>query len=178
MNYLKSILFVTVLIMPIGAFAAGAHEDLGCVGCHGIHTAKDGTAIFGIAANTKDINPRTQKPYSGVTALCLGCHQDSDNGGDDIMPISGHMSHPFNITEINPKIAAVPEPLLRKGSFECVSCHDPHPSNPNYRYLRSSTSDGADMAKFCSVCHSAKADPANVNKDSFFDSMDQTKVTK
>ena len=178
MNYLKSIVFATILAVPTGVFAAGAHEDLACVGCHGIHTAKDGKVIFGVVPNTVDINPRTQKPYSGVTSLCLGCHQDSDKGGDDILPVAGHMSHPFNISEVNPKIAAVPQTLLRDGSFECVSCHDPHPSNPNYRYLRVATDEGSSMSKFCSVCHSAKVDPNNVNKDSLFNSMDQRKAVK
>jgi len=176
MKYLGSMLFVTLLALPTGAMAAGAHEDLACVGCHGIHTAKAGEVIFAVAPNSLDVNPRTQKIYSGVTALCLGCHQSSDKGGDDILPIAGHMSHPFNITEINPKVAAVPTSLLREGSFECVSCHDPHPSNPNYRYLRVDTEGGSSMSRFCSVCHSAKADPKNVNKEPLFSSMDQRKA--
>lgn len=176
MHFLKCLIVVAVMALPATVLAAGAHEDLSCVGCHGIHTAKDGKLIFAVSPNTKDINPATGKAYAGVTALCLGCHQSSENGGDDIMPVSGHMSHPFGMSQINPKVAAVPDEVLRDGSFECVACHDPHPSNPNYRYLRVSTGGGANMSQFCSVCHSVKADPKNINTQELFNSMDQTQA--
>jgi predicted CXXCH cytochrome family protein len=83
------------------------------------------------------------------------------------------MSHPFNIAKINPRVAAVPASALREGVFECVGCHDPHPSNPNYRYLTVNTNGGSNMNRFCSVCHSVKVDPKNVNAQPLFSSMDQ-----
>lgn len=174
---MKKLLILSVfLFLPIGALAAGAHEDLSCVGCHGIHTAKDGKLIFAVPANSKDTNPRTGQPYSGITALCLGCHQSGEKGGEDIMPVEGHMSHPYSLSKINPKIAAVPAEALRDGNFECVGCHDPHPSNPNYRYLRVDTDGGSKMSSFCSACHSVKADPKNRNTQKLFNSMDQTQA--
>ena len=59
------------------------------------------------------------------------------------------------------------------GRFECVSCHDPHPSNPNAKYLRVDTKSQS-MDAFCGVCHSAKADAKLVaKKAAIFTSMDQ-----
>ena len=176
MKLIKLFVVVALLSLPVSALAAGAHEDLGCVGCHGIHTAKDGKLIFAVSANSKDVNPRTGQPYSGVTALCLGCHESADKGGEDIMPVDGHMSHPFGISKINPKVASVPSEVLRDGKFECVGCHDPHPSNPNYKYLRVGTNGGSKMSTFCSVCHSVKVDPKNRNAQDLFNSMDQTQA--
>lgn len=177
MQLIKILSIIALIALPATAFAAGAHEDLSCVGCHGIHTAKDGQLIFAVPPNSKDVNPINGKPYAGVTALCLGCHQTSEKGGEGIMPVSGHMSHPFNISKINPKVAQVPVSVLRDGSFECVACHDPHPSNPNYRYLRVDTDAGSKMSQFCSTCHSVKVDPKNINKKPLFDSMDQRKAS-
>jgi predicted CXXCH cytochrome family protein len=75
---------------------------------------------------------------------------------------------------VNPRLAKVPPELLRDGHFECVGCHDPHPSNPNFRYLRvSATGKAPSMSEFCSVCHPGKADP-NRKAAPLFDSMDET----
>ncbi|RME67917.1 MAG: cytochrome C [Nitrospirae bacterium] len=177
-NLLFSLLVFTVIIVtcPSGVFGAGPHDSLSCTGCHSIHDAKD-DLIFAVKANKVAKNPKTKKPFKGVTALCLGCHASSKQGGMDIKPISSHKSHPFGITKINNKVARVPKSLLRDGRFECVSCHDPHPSNPNYKYLRVSTKGGAEMDRFCSLCHPAKVDKKHRTSTSkVFTSMDETKV--
>ncbi len=167
---------LVVCIVPVLAYAAGGHDGLTCTGCHALHTAKDGSLIFAVEPNKKDVNPRTKQPYTGITALCLGCHQTPEKGGQGIKPIGGQMSHPFGINSVNPKVAHVPAEMLRDGKFECISCHDPHPSNPNYKYLRLDTgNNGAKMENFCSVCHASKADPkaASAAKAKLFSSMDE-----
>lgn len=162
-----------LLCLPALAFAFGPHDDLTCTGCHAIHTAK-GKLIFAVAPNKKLLNPATGQPYSGVTALCLGCHQTPNNGGMGIAPISPAHSHPFSVVP-NPKVANVPASVLRDGKLECVGCHDPHPSNPNYKYLRVDTKGGAKMQIFCAMCHASKADPKDVTKVKIFSSMDERK---
>ncbi|MDA8085827.1 MAG: hypothetical protein M0Z75_03930 [Nitrospiraceae bacterium] len=162
-----------LLVLPAYAFAFGPHDDLSCTGCHSIHKAK-GQLIFAVKPNSKLINPRTKRPYSGVTALCLGCHQTPNNGGMGIDPISPEHSHPFDVVP-NPKVAKVPAWDLRDGKLECVSCHDPHPSNPNYKYLRVDTAGGAKMQNFCAMCHPAKADPSSLKNIKVFSSMDENK---
>ncbi len=161
--------------LPATALAAGGHDAVGCVGCHAIHTAKD-QIIFAVAANKQVVNPKTKQPYTGTTALCLGCHEDSSKGGQGYAPISGHMSHPYGLGSVDAKIAKVPPELLREGGrFECLGCHDPHPSNPYYKYLRVDTAKGAKMDAFCGVCHPIKADPSAAGeKTAFFTSMDET----
>jgi predicted CXXCH cytochrome family protein len=165
MRILPAFLFVLLLLLPAVVFAAGGHEPLSCTGCHGIHTAK-GDIIFVVAPNNKELDA-SGKPYSGVTALCLGCH--SVNGGMGILPVAGKHSHPYGIKP-NPKVAKVPSNVLRNGKLGCVGCHDPHPSNPNKRYLRV----GGDMANFCSLCHSSKSGK-KIDSSKMFDSMDERK---
>ncbi len=165
-------LAVAVAVLPLSALAAGGHDSVGCTGCHSIHAAK-GEVIFAVGPNKQAINPKTKQPYSGTTALCLGCHEDSAKGGQGYAPISAHMSHPYGLATIDPKVAKVPAELLREGGrFECLGCHDPHPSNPNYKYLRVDTAKGSKMDAFCAVCHPVKAEAQE--KVALFTSMDET----
>ncbi len=166
--FLLSLLIV--MAIPALALAAGPHEGLDCTGCHGIHTAQ-GDIIFAVTPNTEAINPATGKPNTGVTALCLGCH--SETGGMGILPVVGKKSHPFGVTP-NAKVASVPAELLREGKLECVGCHDPHPSNPNYKYLRVSTGGGAKMESFCNLCHASKSG-RQASPSDIFSSMDERK---
>ena len=160
------------LVVPALAFGFGAHEGLSCTGCHGIHTAK-GDVIIGVAPNAKAVNPKTKKPFGGITALCIACHETMENGGMGILPVSAAMSHPYNVTP-DPKVATVPSMLLRDGKLECSSCHDPHPSNPNFKYLRVDTKGGAVMQGFCGICHGSKTDKKSA--PALFDSMDERRT--
>ena len=175
MSVRRLVLVAVASAFPLAALAAGAHDSVGCTGCHSIHTAK-GEIIFAVAQNKTMLNPKTKQPYSGTTALCLGCHADSKDGGQGYAPVSGHMSHPFGLASVNPKVAKVPPELLREGGrFECMGCHDPHPSNPYYKYLRVDTAKGSKMDAFCGVCHPIKADVATVKETAvLFTSMDET----
>lgn len=158
--------------LPLAARAAGGHDSVGCTGCHAIHTAK-GEIIFAVQPNKQAINPKTKQPYGGTTALCLGCHEESSKGGQGYAPVSGNHSHPYGLATVNAKVAKVPGELMRDGRFECIGCHDPHPSNPNYKYLRVDTAKGSKMDGFCAVCHPVKTD-APASKVAIFDSMDET----
>ena len=168
----RKLAIALVTLAPAAAFAAGGHDAVGCGGCHSLHSAK-GELIFAVQPNTKYLNPKTKQPYGGSTGLCLACHQDSDKGGQGFAPVSQHSSHPFGIAQVNAKVAKVPAELMRDGRFECIGCHDPHPSNPNYKYLRVDTKGGKDMDVFCAVCHAMKADGGSVQKTAFFSSMDE-----
>jgi predicted CXXCH cytochrome family protein len=164
------------LVAPAAALAAGGHDSIGCTGCHSLHSAK-GNVIFAVAPNTKMLDPKTKQPYQGTTALCLACHADADKGGQGYAPVWQHNSHPFGLSTVNPKVARVPSVLLREGGrFECLGCHDPHPSNPNYKYLRVEVGKkGEKMDAFCGACHSTKAD-VSAERIAIFDSMDETKA--
>lgn len=172
---MKRVLIVLALAMalalPAIASAAGGHDSLECSGCHSIHDAQ-GPIIFAVAPNNKALDPATKQPYKGVTALCLGCHEVT--GGMGIKPIEGKKSHPYSVTP-DPKVAGVPAELLRDGKLECIGCHDPHPSNPNHKYLRVDTKGGSNMSNFCSLCHSSKSGK-KVSSAQFFNSMDQRNV--
>ncbi len=166
---------VAVLVGGVG-YATGPHQDLDCLGCHDPHYAK-AEKLFKVK-NDVLINPRTGTKIDHTSALCLGCHNIHQFGGGDVKPIHLHMTHPVNIVP-NPKIAKVPDQLLRDGMLQCVSCHDPHPSNPNWKYLRVDSTGGAKVGQFCLACHPAKADTsfygiAQADID-FFSSMNEDK---
>jgi predicted CXXCH cytochrome family protein len=176
MSRASRLLLVLALAAPVSAFAAGGHDSVGCVGCHSIHTAK-GDIIFAVAPNKSGVNPKTKQAFSGTTALCLGCHEESGKGGQGYAPIHANMSHPYGLANVDPKIAKVPGELLRDGGrFECLGCHDPHPSNPNFKYLRVDTgAKGQSMDGFCAVCHPIKADASTIaTRAALFTSMDET----
>ena len=169
----KALLSVSFVLLGSGAaFAAGAHDGMQCTGCHNIHYAK-GPILFQVAPNMKAMPQGAEATANTRAQLCLGCHSEADKGGMGILPISAHTTHPFG-RRVNPKVAKVPPELLRDGIMDCVSCHDPHPSNPNYKYLRVDTKGGQEMAKFCDMCHPAKVDKS-VNRDTLkvFNSMDE-----
>jgi len=168
-------ILILVLFLPAIASAYGGHDGLNCTGCHGIHNAK-GEIIFAVEPNKKAINPKTKQSFTGTTALCLGCHETVERGGLGILAVSASHSHPYGLTP-SAKVASVPAIFLRDGKLECVGCHDPHPSNPFYMYLRVDTSKGAKMAEFCALCHASKASPKDVAAMKVFDSMDERKFT-
>ncbi|MDD4951357.1 MAG: cytochrome c3 family protein [Desulfovibrionaceae bacterium] len=138
------------------AMAAGPH-DMECMECHSTHYAKGDYAI-GVSPNDKAINPaRTaiKKTAADIDALCLGCHNDEAG----IMPVALQSSHP---TGVRPTYTNVPKQLLKDNMFSCVSCHNPHPSNPNYKYLIVATDGGKTMGVFCAKCHPAQCDPSSI----------------
>ena len=174
MSFSRGLALAALAVLPLSALAAGGHDSVGCTGCHAIHTAK-GEIIFAVGPNKQVLNPKTKQAYTGTTALCLGCHEESSKGGQGYAPISSHMSHPYGLASVNQKVAKVPQELLREGGrFECLGCHDPHPSNPNYKYLRVDTAKGSKMDAFCGVCHPIKADPSASERVVLFTSMDES----
>jgi len=65
-----------------------------------------------------------------------------------------HESHPVGI--VVDKVILPKESRGFKGQenqLTCLGCHDHHPSNPNYMYLRWPTDKGKNIPKFCAHCH-------------------------
>jgi hypothetical protein len=170
----RVLLLVLAIAFPLGASGSGGHDALGCAGCHSIHAAR-GEAIFALAPNSKVIDPRTGRASGALTALCLSCHADQDAGGRGTAPVSDHFHHPFSVGPVNPRLAQVPPGLLRGGRFECVGCHDPHPSNPNFRYLRVPVTRTPTLSELCGLCHPRQSDRARPSP-ALFTSMDEQAV--
>lgn len=145
-----------VLGLALPAAAYGPH-DPNCVECHSLHAAK-GKAILAVAPNTAEKNPATGAGATGDVALCLGCHNEEQG----IMPISLTSTHPVGMKPAKLKIPS--EYLKGDGSLGCMSCHDPHPSNANYKYLRGSVAKGSELGKFCALCHTEQADAGAFSK--------------
>lgn|GEM_PF-462335 len=176
MKIIKLLASMSVGVVVI--FASGPHDSITCLGCHSTHFAM-GNKAFAVK-NTASINPRTGEKIKGLVAnRCLGCHQLEQNGGAGVRPIHLHITHPIGMIP-DPKIADVPESLLNNGKLDCISCHEAHPSNANFMYLRVDTKRGKNIEHFCMVCHSAKGDLKAMGiKDAdaieVFSAMDQSK---
>lgn len=141
---------VCVLLLPVAARAMGGHDKVRCNGCHNDRAV--------MAGNKKLLDPATQQPYAGSTGICLACHETVEQGGKGYLPVSREHSHPFALASVNPRRAKVPADLLVKDRFACMSCHDPHPSNARYKYLRTDVGPaGEKMDAFCATCHPSKA---------------------
>ncbi|MDF1524719.1 MAG: cytochrome c3 family protein [bacterium] len=141
---------LAILASPTVIYAAGPHDN-DCTECHSLHDTQ-GNFSFGVAPNQSEKYTATGQTVSGTDALCLGCHNEDEG----IMPIHLTKSHPVGV---KPKKAFVPQEVLgNNGELTCGSCHDPHPSNPNYKYLRVGTNDGRKMGAFCAYCHEAMVD--------------------
>jgi predicted CXXCH cytochrome family protein len=93
---------------------------------------------------------------------CTGCHGIHDAETGNLI-----FADPYGIKP-NPKVAKVPSSLLRNGKLECIGCHDPHPSNPNKKYVRV----GGNMQDFCSLCHSSKSGK-KISTAKIFSSMNE-----
>jgi predicted CXXCH cytochrome family protein len=139
----KKILLAAAVVMASGyALAFGPHDN-NCTDCHSLHYAK-GKAIIGVS-------PKGEGEKSDIP-LCLGCH----NKEEGIMPIIISATHPVGGKPVKVK---VPSDLLRAdGTMGCSSCHDPHPSNPNYKYLQGEVKKSGELGKFCAMCHQEKVD--------------------
>ncbi len=148
-----TVIAATALVLSLAAAPALAYgpHDPNCVECHSIHAAK-GKAILAVAPLTSQKNPATGAGAAGDVSLCLGCHNEDEG----IMPIALMSTHPVGM---KPNKVKVPADLLKKdGTLGCMSCHDPHPANPNYKYLQGNVAKGSDVGKFCSLCHPEQAD--------------------
>lgn len=139
-------------LLPVLALAEGPH-DMDCMECHSTHYAKGDYAI-GVQPVAPD-NPartRVRPSAANIDSLCLGCHNEEQG----ILPVKLHTTHP---TGIKPLYTTVPSQLMWEGTFTCVSCHNPHPSNANYKYLIVDTAAGKNMGVFCAQCHPVQSDP-------------------
>ncbi|WP_455756614.1 cytochrome c3 family protein [Sulfurimonas sp.] len=178
---IKKIAFMLFLFIGSAAYSAGPHDGVSCLGCHSTHFAID-DKLFAVK-NKKMINPRNGASLEGLVARnCLGCHELEQFGGAGIRPVHLHTTHPIGIKP-NPKIADVPDNLLKDGKLDCISCHEPHPSNKNFMYLRVKTDQGGSIQNFCVTCHSVKGDLTAMGiKDAkdikVFSAMDQEKGAK
>jgi len=147
---------VLTLMATTFALAYGPHDNE-CIECHSIHKAQ-GNKIIGVKPLTTVNNPATGKVLTGNSTLCLGCHNDDEG----IIPIDLKKTHPVGMAPIKVKVPA--EALASDGTLICRSCHDPHPANPNYKYLIADTKGGKAMGEFCQICHPDKRGKSDPNK--------------
>ncbi|MFH1287877.1 MAG: hypothetical protein ABII25_04180 [bacterium] len=145
---MQRFLFLAVILTIISEPVFAQHDE-NCSDCHNLHDAR---APFSMAIkpDTTVNNPYTNEKISGQSAICMGCHNGSAGPEIDMKK-----THPIGMKP-NPVKAIVDTTILSKtGIFECGSCHDFHPGNTKYKYLRIDVQEG-NIGLFCALCHSSK----------------------
>ncbi len=140
---IPAILFALSLFCPRHVFAE-VEED-GHKPCSLCHQMKgDKAQGVKIKPDTKTINPYTGKPYGPVDGVCIRCHSDL------IHVNQGH------VLGVRPDKVKVPDEYMgykgQEGELTCLACHNPHPKETKYKFLRWQTSK-ADVDKLCGRCH-------------------------
>ncbi len=147
MHFKHIIYFISAIILfPASAFGGG-HDD--CNMCHESVAEKNYTLIE--YSDSEIINPATRKPYGKADAYCVYCHD-----------IKSKSSHPVGVVPNPDKVNVPKEALGFKGQeheISCQSCHNPHPENRNYKYLRWPPENAWNLAQFCTNCHTSKGTP-------------------
>ncbi len=122
----------------------GTKHDFACAACHNIHHPK-GQFLWATPLMPHSAN---KVPLTPSDAMCYSCHQEEHKGGKFFMP--GH-SHPINVVPSDKvKIPKILGTTMVEGVgrvITCVSCHDPHSSNP--KFLKITMKDDL----LCRACH-------------------------
>ncbi len=147
MKRFTTVLAVATFSVLFFTIAAWAQHDENCIDCHSPHYSKSKKMLMTNEPSV-ETNSHTNKPLDGVDSMCMGCH--SGEGGTEVAIMQ---THPVGTTPVK---VNVPTDRLRDGKITCVGCHDPHPSNSNYKYLVVDTDNGENMYKFCGLCHGDK----------------------
>jgi predicted CXXCH cytochrome family protein len=157
------LLILVVLLTPAIALAGEGHEE--CSLCHGAHTAV-GPGLLTEKPNTTTTNPATGKPLERMEQICMACHA-AEPDGLGYRPVKMGSTHPCGM---KPKKVILPDSAKGfKGQEEeltCMGCHDPHPSNTNYMYLRGPKVSAGNTQAFCIWCHPVQAGSASTPKAS------------
>ena len=119
--------FLTVMLLVAGALllpAAGVLAVCITADCH-VTLGKASVVHQPVADGDCTACHRfTGKPHPGAGSvvlvakgreLCLGCHEESNKGGQGYAPVHANMSHPYGLATVNPKVAKVPAELLGEG---------------------------------------------------------------
>ena len=139
-------LILTLILGPVTIYAAtkNTKHDFGCAACHDNHHPK-GTALWATPLNNLSHEKISLTP---VDAMCYTCHKAETKGGKFFIP--GH-SHPINVVPSqNTKIPKILGTTLIEGVgrvITCVSCHDPHSSNPKFLKIPNKNDS------LCKACH-------------------------
>lgn len=79
--------------------------------------------------------------------------------------INLHKTHPVGIVPRTVKLPAEARGFKgQENQLTCMGCHNHHPSNPNYKYLRWPADKGQNLNKFCAHCHPDKMKPEGVKR--------------
>ncbi len=131
-----------------------------CLNCHGDEEFKAQLKESGEGISfLDDMDSKPEGTANPLDEMMLG---PVDVG---FMIIDLHETHPVGMT---PKKVVLPTESKgykwQEEQLTCLGCHDHHPSNPNYKYLRWPTDKGEDMNGFCAHCHKNKLVPEVVEQ--------------
>lgn len=123
-----------------------------CLDCHGDEKYKEQLKQVN-AGMFKDVDENAPAP--AATAILDELELKPANVGFRIIDL--HQTHPVEV--VPRKVKVPPEALGFKGQEDqltCMGCHNHHPSNPNYKYLRWPPGKDNNLNDFCAHCHPDK----------------------
>ena len=149
-------------LFPADSLAFGPHGKLECAACHAVHPLKNGIRLAA-ALHERVAGRAAGYVFAGVRGSCMECHKAGDKTKLGIGSVCAiHENHTG--IKIFPGIR-VPLSLLQEGKIGCGSCHDPHRTNSNYKYLIIKTKNGKKIRDLCAICHGKKTKKTKINAD-------------
>lgn len=148
----SGLILSVIVILCLAPAAALAEKHSDCDSCHVNAGEEDYTLVT--KSDDSSINLFTGKPFGRSDALCMACHQQFE----------AESIHPVGIVPTRYTLPAESMGFAgQENEISCFSCHDPHPENKNYMYLRWPAEGGINISKFCvAKCHSKFAQPQKI----------------
>ena len=145
---------ITIVLIAIIMFypfaASGKEEQDGghkpCSLCHEMEANK--AKKIKIKPDTESINPFTGEKYGPVDGICVRCHPT----------FTHNEGHPMGI---RPEKVKIPKGWMgykgQEKELTCLACHNPHPDQTKYKFLRELVADKDGIQKLCNRCHIKEA---------------------
>jgi hypothetical protein len=141
-KWIPAVLLAFVLFYPQFAFSGEEEGHKPCGLCHEMKGEKAGK--IKIKPDTETINPFTGNPYGSVDGICVRCHPTFTHN-------EGH------VLGIRPEKVKVPDECMgykgQEKELTCLACHNPHPHETKYKFLRWQVADKKGIQDLCNRCH-------------------------
>ena len=134
-----------------------------CLSCHSPQAGDVGYTDIAEPLQEDELESEPETELEGTTAVLDEMELKPVDVGFRVIDL--HKTHPVGI--VPRKVVLPPEARGFKGQEDqltCLGCHNHHPSNPNYKYLRWPADKGKNINKFCAHCHPDKVKPPGAKR--------------
>ncbi len=135
-----------------------------CLSCHSPQAGDIGYKEIAESLQEDELE-EAEAEREGTTAVLADMMLKPVDVGFRVIDL--HKTHPVGIVPNPSKVVLPPEAKGFQGQDDqltCLGCHNHHPSNPNYKYLRWPSDKGQNINKFCAHCHPDKVKPEGAKR--------------